>query len=99
LINIAPAIAKTILRGLQIAGNQRDPAMLNGGGGANLDAFVMASDPFKHLWYARGWDGSPGPDPNVFHDLGLFGDGFDAVFAIALQNYNLGVCFAGLRKC
>ncbi|KEH34140.1 hypothetical protein MtrunA17_Chr3g0103661 [Medicago truncatula] len=105
LIHLAPAIAEVIVAGFppqyqyqQIAGNQHDPAMLNGDGGADLDLFVMTNDPFKHMWYAHGSDGSPGPDPNVFHDLGLFGDGFDAVFAIAVQNYNLGRFFAGMRK-
>lgn len=104
MFQISPAIAQAILAVLsqqhqQFAGNQHDPTMGNGGGGgANLDGFVMANDPFKHMWYARGVDGAPGPDSNVFHDLGLVGDGFDVVFEIALRNYNLGCCFAGVRK-
>ena len=58
----------------------------------------MANDPFKQMWYARGSDGAPGPDPNVFHNLGLFGDGFDAVFAVALANYNLCHVIGSMRK-
>ncbi|RHN67553.1 hypothetical protein MtrunA17_Chr3g0103921 [Medicago truncatula] len=103
MFHISPAIAQAILAVLtqqhqQFARNQHDPAMVNGGGGANLDGFVMSNDPFKHMWYARGVDGAPGPDSNAFHDLGLFGDGFDVVFEIALRNYNLGSCFADVRK-
>lgn len=90
IIQRAPAIAQAILAVLP---PQRvympDAAMVNGGG-ANLHGFVMANDQFKNMWYALGLDCAPGPDPSVFHDLGLMGDGFDAVFAIARENYLLG---------
>ncbi|RHN67425.1 hypothetical protein MtrunA17_Chr3g0102591 [Medicago truncatula] len=105
IIQIEPVLALAILAVLppqhqqqQVAGNLQVPAMVNGGGGAYLDEFEMANDHFKHMWYARGLDGALGPDPNVFRDLGLIGDGFDAVFAVALANYNLVHVIGGMRK-
>lgn len=99
IIERAPAIAQAILAVLPPQrGYQPDPAMVNGGG-ANLHGFVMANDQFKNMWHAIGLDCAPGPDPSVFHDLGLMGDGFDAVFAIAQDNYILGRCgFGGMTN-
>lgn len=64
-------------------------------GPVHQHGFVLVNDDFRTLWFTRGYENLPAPNPDVFRGFGLVGAGFDAVFGAAMDRFILGRQFGG----